>query len=165
MQLRAIYKLVLEWRRQENGWTEADSRLVDDESDDWLNGLDEFASVIGIYMRWVIKAGAKDGFDKPNPLHEHEDSNHVWSRLVMYLSEFYWGLLTAMRSYTNAVIQQERAKFYGEIVEVLSAMGIRQRARGFDARKAFNFPTDRTAMDLLVIQKPGMTLEKLLLET
>src|SRR5262249_42735477 len=61
MQLRAIYKLVLEWRRQENGWEENDPRLVEDESDDWLNGLDEFVSLMGIYMRYVIKAGVKDG--------------------------------------------------------------------------------------------------------
>ena len=51
MQLRAIYKLVLEWRRQENGWGETDPRLADDESDEWLNGLDEFASIVGLYMR------------------------------------------------------------------------------------------------------------------
>jgi hypothetical protein len=50
MQLRAIYKLVLEWRRQENGWADDDSRLTDDETDDWLNGMDEFASIVGIYM-------------------------------------------------------------------------------------------------------------------
>ena len=59
MQLRAIYKLVLEWRRQENGWDEADRRLAEDETDEWLNGLDEFAGVVGLYMRWVIKAGAR----------------------------------------------------------------------------------------------------------
>ncbi len=28
MQLRAIYKVVLEWRRLENGWSENDSLLV-----------------------------------------------------------------------------------------------------------------------------------------
>ena len=59
MPLRAIYKLVLEWRRRENGWTEDDARLVTDESDEWLNGLDELAGMIGLHLRYVIKAGAK----------------------------------------------------------------------------------------------------------
>src|SRR6185503_17830439 len=51
MQLRAIYKLVLEWRRQENGWAEDDRRIVEDETDNWLNGLNEFAALTGIFMR------------------------------------------------------------------------------------------------------------------
>jgi hypothetical protein len=47
MQLRAIYKLVLEWRRQENDWAEDDRRIVEDENDPWLNGADEFVLLIG----------------------------------------------------------------------------------------------------------------------
>jgi len=164
MRLRAIYKLVLEWRRQENGWDEDDARLAEDDTDEWLNGLDEFASVVGLYMRWVIKAGAKDGFSKKEVLEENEDSNHIWSRLVMYLSEHYWGFLTLMKTYSNLVTHQDKANCYGQISQLLQALGIRQRSQGFDARKLFNFPANPSAMDLLIIQKPGMTLSKVMLE-
>lgn len=162
--LRVIYKLVLEWRRQENQWAEDDPRLVEDESDDWLNGMDEFASVVGIYMRWVIKAGAKDGFRKEDVMEEHEDSNHIWSRLMLFFSENYWGLLTLMKSYDTVVLHEDKANLYGQISELLKAMGVRQRARGFDARQLFNYPANPAAMDLLVIQKPGMTLSRVMLD-
>ena len=49
---------------------EEDPRLVEDGTDPWLNGLDEFASVVGIYLRYVIKAGAKDGIDHRKPSKE-----------------------------------------------------------------------------------------------
>lgn len=164
MQLRAIYKLVLEWRRQENGWAEDDPRLAEDESDDWLNGLDEFASVVGIYMRWVIKAGAKDGFDRQDFLRENEDSNHIWSRLVMYFSEYYWAMLTLVSGYQSVVTYDDKADYYGKFSKLLNAMGLRQRDRAFDARQLFNYPANPHALDLLVLQKPGATLEKVLLE-
>src|SRR5205814_5638129 len=87
MQLRATYKLVLEWRRTINGWSEEDPRLVEDGTDEWLNGMDEFAVLVGIYSRWVVKAGKKDGNRQADALQENEDSNHIWSRLVIYFSE------------------------------------------------------------------------------
>lgn len=161
MQLRAIYKLIIEWRRQENGWAEDDRRVVDDESDEWINGADEFVTVIGLYMRWVIKAGAKDGFDHHDVLLENEDSNHIWSRLVMYLGEFYWGLLGVVRSYNNFVTPQDKAFLSPEIARLLTTIGVRQRLEPFDARVLFNFPDNPAVMDLLIIQKPGMTLDKL----
>ncbi len=161
MQLRAIYKLLLEWRRQENGWGEDDRRLVETETDDWINGADEFVTLIGLYMRWVIKAGAKDGFRKADVLRENEDSNHIWSRLVMYLGEYYWGLLNLVRSYNNFVTPQDKASLQPEITRLLTTMGLRQRAEPFDARRLFNFPADPSAMDLLLIQKPGITLDAL----
>lgn len=164
MQLRTIYKLVLEWRRQENGWAEDDVRLIEDESDSWLNGLDEFACTAGIYMRFVIKAGVKDGFSKKDLLAENEDSNHIWSRLVMYFSECYWGLLTLMQTYSNFVIAEDKRNLYGQMSQLLTMIGLRQRTHGFDARKLFNFPADPEAMDLLLVQKPGMTLDKLMFE-
>jgi hypothetical protein len=164
MQLRVIYRLVLEWRRQENGWAEDDPRLAEDDSDDWLNGLDEFASLVGIYMRWVVKAGAKDGFDKTEFLKESEDSNHIWSRLVMQFGEYYWAMLTVVSGYQSAVTFDDKANYYGKFSNLLNAMGVRQRDRAFDARVLFNYPANPTAFDLLTIQKPGMTLEKLLLE-
>ena len=164
LQLKAIYRLVLEWRRQENGWEENDPRLIEDEQDAWLNGLDECATLIGLYMRWVIKAGAKDGFDKPDVMTENEDSNHIWSRLVMFLSEYYWGLLTLMRNYNNLVTRPDKSNLQGEMAQLLSSLGVRQRAEGFDARKLFDFPADPAAMDLLEIQRPGMTLDKLAME-
>jgi hypothetical protein len=164
MQLRAIYKLVLEWRRQENGWGEDDPRLAEDENDDWLNGLDEFASLVGIYMRWVIKAGTKDGFTRAEFLQENEDSNHIWSRLVMYFGEYYWAMLTLLSGYQSVVTYDDKADYYGKFSKLLDTMGIRQRDRGFDARKLFNYPANPLALDLLVLQKPGLTLEKVLLE-
>lgn len=48
MQLRAIYKLGVEWRRRVNGWAEADPKIVENGEDGWLNGLDEFAVMVGI---------------------------------------------------------------------------------------------------------------------
>ncbi|MBN9691225.1 MAG: hypothetical protein J0M24_13390 [Verrucomicrobia bacterium] len=160
MQLRAIYKLVLEWRRRENRWSEDDARLVEGDSDAWLNGLDEFASVLGLYMRHVIKAGAKDGFDSELPLAGNEDSNHIWSRLVMYLSEEYWVLLTLLQKYRELPGDQECALFEWEFAKALGALGIRQRREPFDARVRFNFPQNPEAFDLLIIQKPGVTLEQ-----
>ena len=109
MQLRAIYKLVLEWRRQENHWEEDAPILLQDSGDGWLRGMDEYASTIGIYMRHVIKAGAKDGFEKETLWDENEDSNHIWSRLVMYFSEYYWALLTLSRNYQSQVLPEARA--------------------------------------------------------
>src|SRR5207244_830678 len=116
------------------------------------------------YMRSVIKAGAKDGFNQSDVMAENEDSNHIWSRLVMFLAEYYWGLLTLMRTYNNFVTRPDKANVYSEMSQLLNMLGIRQRAEGFDARKLFNFPADPSAMDLLAIQRPGMTLDKLALE-
>jgi len=162
MQLRAIYKLVLEWRRRENRWSEEDPRLIEDASDPWLNGLDEFASVLGLYLRYVIKAGAKDGFDQEHPFAGQEDSNHLWSRLVMYLSEHYWTLLTLMRTYQALPTDQECALFEWEFAKALETLGVRRRPEPFDARQLFNYPANPDALDLLVIQKPGITLEQVM---
>jgi hypothetical protein len=164
MQLRAIYKLIVEWRRQENGWAEDDRRIVEAENDDWLNGLDEYACALGLYMRWVIKAGAKDGFDKENVIEENEDSNHIWSRLVMFCSEYYWGVLTLLKNYNNLVLPDDKANLLGQMSQLLSSFGMRQRAEPFDARALFNCPEDRSAMDLLVLQQPGRTLDEVLID-
>lgn len=164
MQLRAIYKLIIEWRRQENGWAEDDRRIVEDAHDDWLNGLDEYACALGLYMRWVIKAGAKDGFDKTDVLLESEDSNHIWSRLVMFCSEYYWGILTLLKNYNALVLQDDKANLYGQMSQLLNAMGMQQRAEPFDAGALFDFPADRSAMDLLVVQQPGRTLDQVFVE-
>ncbi|MDX1950890.1 MAG: hypothetical protein SFY81_01830 [Verrucomicrobiota bacterium] len=191
MQLRTIYKLVLEWRRSENKWPVDGRELVSDEKDPWLNGADEFAVIVGIYMRSVIKTGTKDGFSKTDVLKENEDSNHIWSRLLIYFSEYYWSLLELMRQ-----VQEEKAKQQSEqtvratlqpipgfneddgaseseramtrlneqIGTLLNAMGMRQRFQPFDARKLFNFPANPDAMDLMVIQKPGATLTSVIEE-
>ncbi|HXJ56050.1 MAG TPA: hypothetical protein VNU68_05225, partial [Verrucomicrobiae bacterium] len=183
MQLRTIYKLVLEWRRRENGWSEEDPRLVEDERDRWLNGLDEFVCLMGIYMRWVIKAGAKDGFARKAFLMENEDSNHIWSRLTMYFSEYYWALLpllkpidpkglAATREQEGAApnpfgafpglggdpVEHQQAELNSKVMLLLNMMGLRQRAAGFDGRRLFDYPANPAALDLLIIQKPGMTL-------
>src|SRR5205085_11221538 len=100
-------------------------------------------------------------FRKSDVMVEHEDSNHIWSRLVMYLGEYYWGLLSLVRSYNNFVTPQDKASLTAEISRLLSSMVLRQRVVSFDERKLFNFPADPSAMDLLLIQKPGMTLDKL----
>ncbi|MDB6030458.1 MAG: hypothetical protein JWM16_796, partial [Verrucomicrobiales bacterium] len=159
MQLRAIYKLILEWRRQENQWSEDDDRLAEGATDGWLNGMDEFVTVFGLYMRQVIKLGAKDGFEKDNFWKENEDSNHIWSRLVMYFSEYYWAVVTLSRNYQNQVLPEAKASVSMELAQLLSRMGIRQRTESFDARELFNYPANPRAMDLLVVQKPGATLE------
>jgi hypothetical protein len=164
MQLRAIYKLVIEWRRQENGWAEDDRRIVEDGSDDWLNGLDEYACALGLYVRWVIKAGAKDGFHQSEALKESEDSNHIWARLVMFNSEFYWGVLTLVRNYNNLVLKDDKTTLYGQMAQLLNSMGLRQRGEAFDAGALFNYPEDRSAMDLLIVQQPGRSLDQVLVE-
>ena len=162
MQLRAIYKLVLEWRRRENGWANDDVRLVEDETDDWLNGLDAFVAGVGLYMRFVIKAGAKDGFQSTDVFEQNEDSNHIWSRLVMYFSEYYWGLLGLLLEYQAQAGYQEKSRLYGAITALLADMGVVPRVQGFDARQAYAFPEDPRAFDLLLIQKPGVTLREVM---
>ena len=39
-------------------------------------------------------------------------------------------------------------------------MGLRERETAFDARDVFNVPVNPDAFDLLVLQKPGMTLTR-----
>ena len=161
MQLRAIYKLVLEWRRVVNGWTEDDPRLVEDGSDEWLNGADEFAAMVGVYSRWVIKAGKKDGRRKADVLAENEDSNHLWSRLLMYFSESHWALLELVKQFK---VEPAAAEFIGvnaQIELVLRSLGARQRSEPFDGRTAFDVPANRAALDLLIIQLPGANLTTL----
>lgn len=161
MQLRAIYKLGLEWRRVCNGWAENDPRLVEDASDPWLNGLDQFATLVGLYSRFVVKAGRKDGFPQTDVLAENEDSNHIWSRLVMYFSEHHWALLEGLRKFKA---DPAAAFLHGgleEIEGVLRAMGVRERIDPFDAREAFDAPARADAMDLLALQLPGATLNGL----
>jgi len=164
MHLRALYKIVIEWRRQENHWKPDDPRLVEDETDDWINGMDEFASCLGIYLRWVIKAGAKDGLPRKDALEECEDSNHIWSRLVMYLAEPYLGMVTLLKRYNNAVHHKDKSELDTEIVGLLKQLGVRERPSGFDARRLFNYPANPGAFDLLRVQQPGIPLKKLLLE-
>jgi hypothetical protein len=158
MQLRAIHKLVVEWRRRENQWPETTRALVEGESDDWLNGLDEFCSMVGLYMRWVIKAGAKDGFRKLDVLEENEDGNHIWSRLVLYFAEYHWALLTLLRAHASVTRERARTEINAQITLLLNAMGLRQRTEGFDARILFDAPANLEAFDLLLLQQPGMTL-------
>jgi hypothetical protein len=161
MQLRAIYKLVLEWRRACNGWEEDDPRLVEDASDPWLNGLDEFATLAGIYSRFVVKAGKKDGFPQADVLAENEDSNHIWSRLVMYFSEHHWALLEGLRKFKADPAAAFLLGGFEELEGVLRAMGVRERIDPFDAREAFAVPAKADAMDLLALQLPGATLSGL----
>jgi hypothetical protein len=157
-QLRVIYKLLLEWRRLENNWSENDPRLVDDAGDSWLNGGDEFAVLIGLYMRSVIKRGAKDGFARADVLTENEDSNHIWARLTLYFSEHLWSLGTAVRGWIKARGGPEQDDYRAEILQTLEAMGLHQRLTAFDARELFNFPANPRAFDLLVVQEPAKTL-------
>ncbi|MFM1944295.1 MAG: hypothetical protein RI897_3277 [Verrucomicrobiota bacterium] len=164
MQLRALYKIIVEWRRMENGWNPADPRLANDQSDPWLNGLDEFASCLGIYFRHVIKTGHKDGLRQKDALDEAEDSNHIWSRLVMYLAEPYLGMVTLLRQYNNVADYRNRQSLNQEIQTLLQDLGVRQRPAGFDARVLFNYPANPEAFDLLKIQKPGARLKPLLQE-
>jgi hypothetical protein len=164
MHLRALYKIVIEWRRQENNWKADDPRLAEDETDDWINGMDEYASCLGIYLRWVIKAGAKDGLPRKDVLEECEDSNHIWSRLVMYLAEPYLGMVTLLRKYNNVVSHQDKSNLDTEIEGLLKQLGVRRRPTGFDARRLFNYPANPGAFDLLRVQQPGIPLKKLLLE-
>ncbi|MEW6158051.1 MAG: hypothetical protein AB1813_11500 [Verrucomicrobiota bacterium] len=158
MQLRAIYKLVLEWRRSENGWAEDDPRLVEDGSDAWLNGLDEFATIAGVYSRWVVKAGRKDGLPQEDVLIENEDSNHIWSRLVMYMSELHWGMVELLQQHKTAA---EKVAINDQIGQLLRSMGLRRRSDPLDARRDFNVPAEAEAFDLLVVQRAGATLKRL----
>jgi hypothetical protein len=164
MQLRATYKLVLEWRRMVNGWSEDDSRLVEDGTDEWLNGIDEFAVMVGIYSRWVVKAGRKDGRRKADVLEENEDSNHIWSRLVICFSESHLGLLGLIKEFKT---DPGSAAFVGvndQIELVLRTLGVRARPEPFDARVAFDVPDHDGAFDLLLIQLPGASLGRIVEE-
>ncbi|MGK0185669.1 MAG: hypothetical protein ACI9R3_001447 [Verrucomicrobiales bacterium] len=157
IQLKAIYKLVLEWRRREQQWELNDTQLVHSDLDDWLNGADEFVTIVSLYMRWVIKAGNKDGKRKDDLFEEQEDSNHIWSRLLLYFSEFYWGMLALSEMHQKTVDEKGSREINQQIVLLLNAMGMRQRKAPFDGRKLFNFPQNERAFDLLIIQKPNVT--------
>jgi hypothetical protein len=164
MQLRAIYKLVLEWRRVVHGWSETDERLVEEGGDEWLNGIDEFAVLIGIYSRWVVKAGKKDGRRQPDALQENEDSNHIWSRLVIYFSEPHMGLLGLLKEFKADPRTATVLGANDQIELVLRTMGVRARPTPFDARVAFDAPNDPAALDLLVLQQPGASLGRVVEE-
>jgi hypothetical protein len=161
LQLRAIYKLVLEWRRVVNQWSESDPRLVEDGQDPWLNGLDEFAVMVGIFTRWVVKAGRKDGAPKSDPLQENEDSNHIWSRLVMYFSESHLRLLRLIEDFKANPAAADVLGKNDEIELALRLLGVRARPSSFDARNAFDAPAAGSAMDLLLIQLPGVELARI----
>jgi hypothetical protein len=164
MQLRATYKLVLEWRRMVNGWSEDDPRLVEDGNDEWLNGMDEFAVMVGIYSRWVVKAGKKDGRRKPDVLEENEDSNHIWSRLVICFSESHLGLLGLIKEFKNDPASAAFVGVNDQIELVLRTLGVRARPEPFDARAAFDVPEQNTAFDLLLIQLPDANLNQVVEE-
>ena len=118
--------------------SEDDPRLVEDDNDEWLNGMDEFAVMVGIYSRWVFKAGKKDGRRKADVLEENEDSNHIWSRLVIYFSEPHLGLLGLIKEFKA---DPEGAAFVGvndQIELVLRTLGARARPEPFDARAVFD---------------------------
>jgi hypothetical protein len=161
MQLRAIYKLTLEWRRMVNDWSEEEPRLVQDAEDPWLNGIDEFGAMLGVYTRWVIKAGRKDGGPQKDVLLENEDSNHIWGRLVMYFSEPHARLLHLLREYKANPAAADILGVNDQIELVLRTMGVRARSEPFDARRAFDAPANPEALDLLLIQLPGANLRKL----
>ena len=164
IQLRAIYKLVLEWRREANGWSEDDARLIEWDQDEWLNGLDEFAVMVGIYMRWVVKAGRKDGLPKADVLQENEDSNHIWSRLVMYFSESHLRLLSLIKEFQTNPAAAAVLGLNEQIELVLRMMGLRARTVAFDARTGFDVPAGASALDLLLLQRPGASLARLVEE-
>src|SRR5262249_34125382 len=124
-QLRALYKLVLEWRRVVNDWSASDSRLCEDGSDEWLNGMDEFAVMVGIYTRWVIKAGRKDGLPQADGRQENEDSNHIWSRLVLYFSESHMRLLSLIKEFKAHPAAAAVLGLNDEIELVLRMLGVR----------------------------------------
>jgi hypothetical protein len=164
IQLRAIYKLVLEWRRGVNAWSETDARLVEADHDEWLNGLDEFAVIVGIYTRWVVKAGRKDGLPNDDVLQENEDSNHIWSRLVMYFSESHLRLLSLIKEFQANPAAAAVLGLNDQIELVLRMMGLRARAAPFDARSGFDVPAGASALDLLILQRPGASLARIVEE-
>jgi hypothetical protein len=162
--LRAIYKLVLEWRRLVNDWSEDDPRLVEGEQDEWLNGLDEFAVLVGIYTRWVIKAGRKDGLKKLDVSQENEDSNHIWARLVMYFSESHQRLLASLKQFKADPAAAMVLGTNEQIELVLRTIGLRARIVPCDARSGFDVPANASALDLLLLQLPGTTLSQVIAE-
>ncbi|HMO64515.1 MAG TPA: hypothetical protein PKE47_04695, partial [Verrucomicrobiota bacterium] len=131
-----------------------------DAADDvWLNGFEEFAAMLGLWFRFVIKAGRKDGLPRADVFAENEDSNHLWSRLVAHLSEYNAALVTLLEHYREAG-GDEAAKHRVtlQIEELLRDLGVRRRIEGFDARELFDAPRNPAAFDLLLIQQPGVTL-------
>lgn len=159
MQLRALHKLVVEWRRCERGWAADEPEIATATDDVWLNGFEEFAVMLGIWFRFVIKAGRKDGLPRADVFAVNEDSNHLWSRLVAHLSEFNAALVTLLEHFREAG-GDDAAKYRVtlQIEELLRDLGVRRRIEGFDARELFDAPRNPTAFDLLLIQQPGVTL-------
>jgi hypothetical protein len=126
--------------------------------------MDEFAVMVGLYSRWVVKAGRKDGCSKADILQENEDSNHIWSRLVMYFSESHLRLLSLLKEFKVNPAAAAVLGINDEIELVLRMMGVRARPVPFDARAAFDAPAGASAMDLLLIQQPGQSLTRVVEE-
>ena len=146
MQLRAIYKLVLEWRRRDDpNLVKDNSELRDAGGDAWLNGMDEYAVMVGIYSRWVFKAGRKDGRRSKQGkdiLKEHEDSNFLWARLSMFFSESHWKVLDLLKQYDEAADNREAIGRINENIErELDNMGVRRRQQPFNASQVFQVRT------------------------
>ncbi|MFA4842348.1 MAG: ElyC/SanA/YdcF family protein, partial [Candidatus Omnitrophota bacterium] len=100
--LRGLYALVMEWRRIDNRLGEITQQVENElleNNDTWLNGLDNFATVIAYYIRFVIKQGKKDS-------ELSEDGNHIWSRLEAHIGE----LVERMRIFLAEYIKAQEAK-------------------------------------------------------
>lgn len=165
VQLRTLYKLVLEWRRAEHKQEEEGALdLLESDGDAWINGADEFGAMVALYLRSVIKAGHKDGFRHADVLTEAEDSNHIWSRLVLCFSESYRDLVVLLDRYQSCEDAKERREINQNIVEVLERTGLRRRESAFDARELFHYPSNPEAFDLLLLQEDGVTLSEVVEE-
>src|ERR1044072_3508675 len=120
--------------------------------------------MVVVYSRWVVKAGKKDGCRKADVLEENEDSNHIWSRLVIYFSETHLGLLGLLKEFKGDPASAAFVGVNDQIELVLRTLGVRARPEPFDARLAFDVPAQNSAFDLLIIQSPEASLGRIVEE-
>src|SRR5260370_35254366 len=113
--------------------------------------MDECAGREGSESRWVLKAGRKDGLPKAVGLQENEDSNHIWSRLVMYFSESHLRLLSLIKDFKSNPAAASVLGVNEEIELVVRMLGVRARLTPFDARIAFDVPAQASATDLRLL--------------
>src|SRR5262249_14716944 len=56
----------------------------------------------------------------------------------------------------------EQDEYRDQILHTLEMMGVRRREQSFDGRELFNYPANPRALDLLIIQKPDMTVSEVM---
>ncbi|MFH0731489.1 MAG: radical SAM protein [Candidatus Omnitrophota bacterium] len=129
--VREIYALIMEWRQREGTILG-----VNDKKDKFLNGLDEFAIMMSMWMRKIIRDSKPDG-KKDKDGEFTRDSNYIWDRLSIYTSEYCYLIRDALIKYINAANLNDankKLKANNRIIELFKDMGAMERDNEIEIR-------------------------------